>query len=864
MKIFLASSSDLKKEREEFERHLGYINKQWANAGVLFELVIWEHLLGTVSDTRKQDDYNKKIQECDVFVLLFFDKIGQYTLEEFNVAIDQFKTKGKPRILTYFNGAPVKNVTREIVGVLDFKEKLKELGHFWSEYENVHQLILNFYMQLGELANEGFFGNKKFSPLEAPAVLPKELTLAMPKTHPKDIIGRDKELDNLHELLSTDKRVVVVNGLGGVGKTTLAQAYLSKYYDEYHHIGWIAQSSDNIASDFINAAGLLDHLSIAAKGTDIEELFNQLIGKLKDIPSRPNLLIIDNATESLEKYFDILPTQPHWHLLVTSREKIEGFYLLPLDFLSEGEAIALFKKYYTGKRLGDDDIKKLVVAVDYHTLTIEILAKTATAQRYELDVLLQAIKKNVKSSAKVRRDKQLSSIEKVGSYLQSVFNISNLEEMELWLMKQFACLPGEFNTYDLLYDLLLGKEDPRGDAFAETLDGLVGKGWLLYNSEADAYKMHRVIAQVVSEVRVITVEDVYHLLTNLIGKLFLDASKENPIDKLPWIPFGRSMYNAIGTSETHQVAVLQNNLAQRLRDIGEYREAKSLLQSATKIVEKLFGIDDARTSLSYANLALVLRELGEYTEAKSMVEKALSIDEKLFGPDHAKVALRLSNLAMVTKVLGDYDKARALLERALEIDEKQFGPDHPRTAVTYSNLGLVLTDLRDYQTAKLMLEKACRINEQHLGPNHPHAATTFSNLALVYRELHENQMARSMLEKVVKINEQNFGQDHPTTAVSYSNMGMVLSELEEYSEAIPLLMKALVFSEEKFGPLHSVTAKRNLNLATVLQRFGNYEEALAFAERGLEIYTGVFSEGHPSIKNAIEICQSIKDAIKSK
>ncbi|HVW58535.1 MAG TPA: hypothetical protein VHC48_00820, partial [Puia sp.] len=44
---------------------------------------------------------------------------------------------------------------------------------------------------------------------------PKELTLYMPRTHPDDIIGRETDLSRLYDLLRVEKRVVVVNGLGG-------------------------------------------------------------------------------------------------------------------------------------------------------------------------------------------------------------------------------------------------------------------------------------------------------------------------------------------------------------------------------------------------------------------------------------------------------------------------------------------------------------------------------------------------------------------------------------------------------------------------------------------------------------------------
>jgi hypothetical protein len=85
-KIFLASSAELKADREQFELAVNRKNKEWIKQGIFLELIVWEDFLDAVSKTRLQDEYNKTIRECDIFVMLFWTKVGLYTAEEFETA----------------------------------------------------------------------------------------------------------------------------------------------------------------------------------------------------------------------------------------------------------------------------------------------------------------------------------------------------------------------------------------------------------------------------------------------------------------------------------------------------------------------------------------------------------------------------------------------------------------------------------------------------------------------------------------------------------------------------------------------------------------------------------------------------------
>ncbi|HEY0068127.1 MAG TPA: tetratricopeptide repeat protein, partial [Flavisolibacter sp.] len=559
----------------------------------------------------------------------------------------------------------------------------------------------------------------------SPTKLPAELTLNIPKTDPDKLIGRGNDLEELHELL-TNEDGVVVNGLGGIGKTALAQAYVGKYSASYKHIAWITQTTDSIVDDVLNTKGLIATLGVDPAGLEPEQLFEKIILKLRSIEEGPSLLVIDNAEQSLSGHRHLLPGQPGWHLFVTSREDLADFYPKRLGFLSPEEAVELFRQHYTLKGLKDAEIRELVDAVDYHTLTIEILAKTAKVQRYSAAKLKQAIEQDLRANVKVGR--QTGQVEKIGSYLNTVFNLSELEAAELWLMKQFACLPAEFHPYELVHGLTLTEGSTYSELFAETISGLAQKGWLLYNQETDSYKMHRIIADVVKKQHGIGVHDAGPLIDAVTRKLSIDYIKDNPVEKFFWIPFGKSLLDKFQDDPSEKVGVLLNNLALVLNATGDYKAAKGLLEKAIQSNERNFGPDHPATSINYSNLGTVLENLGDYKEARKLLEKAVQSEEKNFGPDHPRTALRYSNLALILQNLGDHKAAKELLEKAVQSYERNFGPDHPSTSVSYSNLATVLQGLGDNHGAKLLLEKAVSSNEKNFGPDHPGTATAYCNL----------------------------------------------------------------------------------------------------------------------------------------
>lgn len=127
--VFLASSiNEFKKESNDIGDFIRTINDVLIDYDIRIKLFECEFSDNSIVLGRMQEIYNREIPKSEAFIMLIGKRLGEYTLEEYNVA-----TKCKvPRIYILFN-----NVEQE-KSVIDFQELLnnnEKSIHFNNEKE---------------------------------------------------------------------------------------------------------------------------------------------------------------------------------------------------------------------------------------------------------------------------------------------------------------------------------------------------------------------------------------------------------------------------------------------------------------------------------------------------------------------------------------------------------------------------------------------------------------------------------------------------------------------------------------------------------------------------------------------------------
>ncbi len=144
--LFLASSiTDLHNDRMEIGNYIRELNDRFHSHGIYFRLHMCEGMSDELVLTRKQDEYNDVIAKCDYFYVIVWHKIGAYTREEFDFALNKLKEQGAPHIFTFF-----KETDGDIAAdVLSFMQKLdKDLQHYYTRFSEIDSLKLKILQQL--------------------------------------------------------------------------------------------------------------------------------------------------------------------------------------------------------------------------------------------------------------------------------------------------------------------------------------------------------------------------------------------------------------------------------------------------------------------------------------------------------------------------------------------------------------------------------------------------------------------------------------------------------------------------------------------------------------------------------------------
>jgi tetratricopeptide (TPR) repeat protein len=610
-------------------------------------------------------------------------------------------------------------------------------------------------------------------------------------------VGREADLRALAEALKGGAtaaigQIAAATGLGGIGKTQLASAFVHRYGQFFAGgVFWLSFADPQAVPAEIAACG-------GAGALDLRPDFGALplADQVRLVLSAwcsplPRLLVFDNCEDE-----DLLaqwrPPSGGARVLVTSRRgewRAElGVRALRLDVLPRPKSVALLRNHRPD--LADAGADAIAAELGDLPLALHLAGSFLATYRHARfgapqTYLAQLRRAGLDHPSLAASGRTLTTAHERHVGRTFALSYARLDPQHPTdavahaLLARSACFaPGEpIPRALLLATLELPEDDFEAERRAEDgLARLVALG-LLEAEAGGGLVLHRLLA---AFVRGAAAGDAARAAVE--EALLAGARRLNqagyPAPLLAWQPHLRAVADAARAREDERAVGLCNTLGYHLHTIGDYAGARPYFERALAIFEAALGPDHPHTAQSLNNLGGLLYSMGDLAGARPYLERALAINEVTLDPDHPDTAASLNNLGYLLQAMGDLAGARPYLERALAIREKALGPDHPATAQSLNNLGALLDSMGDLAGARPCYERALVIFEAALGPDHPDTAPSLSNLAtLCYHERKLEEAAR-LMRRALAIWEAALGPEHPHTQGARQSLAAIEERLQ--------------------------------------------------------------------------------------
>ncbi|MBL7787871.1 MAG: ATP-binding protein, partial [Chitinophagales bacterium] len=674
--------------------------------------------------------------------------------------------------------------------------------------------------------------------------------------------GRSQDMETITEQLRTSKALLLLNGIGGMGKTALANELRYQIGDQYDHVIWTnlqnaADTDEQPLRNHLlyNSIQLHQDLGITEvlrSEQDETQKWAILVRALRQLGSNV-LWIIDNAHQQDQSAIKALPD--NCHILLTSRHAIGDISTHYVDELNPNDALDLFKHYY--KRPDDDQsILDVCGAVGYHALSVELLAKTLNElPNKDASFLLQELKSR---GININRQQQIwTNYAQRETYLNecllAAFDLGKLrEQTHLHGLLRFFCLmPYQDVAYAVVQQLTQTIGDTAEDELLRHLQQLSKLGWLKPNqinwfgTTQKSWKMHTVIQDVVQQQlgRDESLEDgVAEVLRNEAFKHY----EKHPIEAQEWRSFLETMVKKVDR-EIMPIAWCCDILGHLLSTMGHHDKALLNNQKALDIGEQILPAQHPDLASLYMNIASTYDRLTQYDSALAYYERCQAIYEKILPAQHPNLATLYMNMAALYQSLTQYDTALAYCERCRAIFEQILPAQHPNLASLYMNMGITYDSLNQYDTALAYYERCRAIREQILPAQHPDLALLYMNMAALYQSLTQYDTALAYCERCRAIWEQILPAQHPDLALLYMNMANTYQRLTQYDTALAYYERCRAIREQMLPTQHPDLASLYMNMASAYLGLTQYDTALAYYERCRAIREQILPAQHPDL-----------------
>ncbi|NFA43609.1 TIR domain-containing protein [Clostridium botulinum] len=866
VELFISYEHNDEKLRSELEKHLKSLEKNSI-------ISIW-HDRKIVAGSERQNEIDEHLRSSQIILLLISSDFitSDYCYgQEMNIAIERHYNNEAiviPIILRAVDGwkltpfGKLEVLPKNTVPITSWNNLDEAFSNVVKEIRERIQIFVNKNNNVYEEEIDNNFSEKYVrninKGIEKSHLLKKDnmsgrvihnrLKESAPYTYRNDFIL--KILKQLKE-----NKVVVITGLGGIGKTQLAANYITNYINEYKLIGWInASDAVSIQNSYIELVEKLDSEFLDA---NINQ--NTILRYVKNwLENNDKWLIIYDNVKNPKELNELLPNPINGHVIITSQNaKWSKFNpTIEVTQLTNRESINFLMK--RAEKDYETSMEELVSLLDNFPLSLEHAAsyvhKTSRSFSYYLNKF-KSRKGEMLSKAKRPEDYNHTIAttweiafdeikENCQDAIEFLYFISFLAPDDIPLEMLKLEEESDINIIEILRD------DFRID---DVIENLLNYSLINCNNNCtNMINIHRLVQIVVRYKLSQDIEEEWcKNIINIFNQIFRD-DRNNLSSQLHFkelLPHAiQVIENAINIGiKSKELSFLCENVGLLLNEIADYSKAIKILKYGLNIGKKIFDYNCEDIAKYIINLGLVEKLSGNISEGIRYYNKAVNIYEKLNLTCSVEYAKLINNIGRVKMDQGKYDESYGLILKSFNILENLNVEYNIENILILSNLALSLEHIGNiddsirYNRKVLGILKKNNINESQA------MATCLNNLSTCLWKKGKLCSAFILSSRVVKIEESIFGDRHPTVALYYSNLANLLICRGDLLQARNYIVKAFKINRYIYGMDHYSIGKELFNCFCLLSEQKKYKPAKICLEKSINIYKKFYGKTYSEL-----------------
>ena len=661
-----------------------------------------------------------------------------------------------------------------------------------------------------------------------------------------NFVDRPSDTDELEKCLLQSpqqrhrRKIFVVHGLGGIGKTQLAASFARRHQHAFSSVLWLdGRSEDQLRKSLASYARKIPDGQIPASRktcalSDEAEL-NAVVADVLDWLARPDnldwLMVFDNVDHDQQQggatsAYEITKYLPgdHGSVLVTTRlsQLAQLGESKPLQKVDEDLSKAIFSQWYGKDLVMDESGKELLRRLDGLPLALAQaaayvretgcgLATYVRLYEQQWDDLMGSAEPDSRplldyhqGSVATTWSISLNAIEAMNT--NTSINATNL--LRLW-----AFLDNRDFWHGLL-EMAEADRRRRRETWAEWDSGTNWPSWLCemachevkFLEAARLLRRYSMIESHASVPGSYSMHPVVHRWSSYVSR---GQEKET---------FLRLAVMLVGWSDSEYSESFSWELKQRI-----FVHAEMCMQWVETINWHWWECGDTGVLHAMAWLGMLNLRQTRLSDGVTMLQRALKGYERTLAPSHPLAIHLATSLGAAYRLHGRLDEAETMCQRALHDCGKISSLEHERTFNARRNLGLVYMGQGRLEEAKNMLLQLLGSQERVFGPNHAETADTLVSLADVYKSQGCLDKSEAMLQQALQRIEKGKGVTWTPTLsfLTYDYLGAIYARQGRLEKAEQMYGQALSGYKSTVGPSHPWSQDMMKEIELLRQTKGN-------------------------------------------